>query len=169
MDARRDYEEARRLALHLTAHDPGNTEWQRDLSVYHERLGDVAVAQGRLDEAARAYGDALAIRKKLAAGDPGNTRWQRDLSYSLFQISRLDAEHKHWPDAIGNAEASLQTDERLSQLDRSNVDWQEDVKASRAWLEQLRWQPPRPDKAPCRPAFYPYPASNAACRPAPWR
>ena len=140
VDARRDYEEARRLALHLTALDPGNTQWLRDLSVSYNKLSDVAVAQGRLDEAARAYGDALAIRKKLAAGDPGNTRWQRDLSYSLFQISKLDAEQKHWPDAIGNAEASLQTDERLSQLDRFNVDWQEDVKASRVWLEQLRRQ-----------------------------
>ena len=74
----------RRLALHLTALDPGNTEWQRDLSIYYERLGDMAVAQGRLDEAARAHGDALVIHKKLAAGDPGNTQWQRDLSYSLF-------------------------------------------------------------------------------------
>ena len=140
VDARRDYEETRRLALHLTALDPGNTQWQRDLSVSYERLGVVAVAQGKLDEAARAYRDCLTIAKKLAAGDPGNTGWLRDLSCSLFQISRLDAEQKHWPDAIGNAEASLQTDERLSQLDRSNVDWQEDVKAGRAWLEQLRRQ-----------------------------
>ena len=53
-DARRDYDEARRLALHLTVLDPGNTEWQRDLSVSYEKLGDVAVAQGKLDEAARA-------------------------------------------------------------------------------------------------------------------
>ena len=54
--------------------------------------------------------------------------------------SKLYAKQKHWPDAIANAEASLETDERLSQLDRSNVTWQEDVKASRAWLEQLRQQ-----------------------------
>ena len=140
VDARRDYEETRRLALHLTALDPGNTQWQRDLSVSYNKLGDVAVAQGKLDEAARAYGDGLAIRKKLAAVDPGNTQWQRALFYSLFQISRLDAEQKHWPDAIGNAEASLKIAEQLSQLDRSNVTWQEDVKAGRAWLEQLRRQ-----------------------------
>ena len=106
----------------------------------YDRLGDVAVAQGKLDEAARAYGVALAIAKKLAEGDPGNTEGQRDLSYSLFKISKLQAQQKHWPDAIGNAEASLEIDERLSQLDRSNVIWHEDVKASRAWLEQLRRQ-----------------------------
>ena len=103
-------------------------------------LGNVAVAQGRLDEAARAYGDGLAIAKKLAAGDPGNTEWQRGLLYSLFQISKLQAKQKHWPDAISNAEAVFKIAERLSQLDRSNVAWQKDVKVSRAWLEQLRQQ-----------------------------
>jgi hypothetical protein len=98
----------------------------------------VAVAQGKLDDAARAYGDGLAIRKKLAAGDLSNTAWQRDLSYSFFQISKLQAQQKRWPDAIANAEASLKTDERLSQLDSTNATWQLDVKASRAWLDQLR-------------------------------
>ena len=137
-EARRDYDKARRLALHLTALDPGNTEWQRDLSVSYNKLGDMAVAQGKLDEAERVYGDGLAIPKKLAAGDPGNTQWQRDLVYSLFQISKLQAQQKNWPDAIANVEACLKTSERLSQLDRSNVIWQEDVKASRAWLDQLR-------------------------------
>ena len=43
-----------------------------------ERLGDVAVAQGQLKEAAQAYQDGLEIAKKLAAGDPSNTQWQRD-------------------------------------------------------------------------------------------
>ena len=54
--------------------------------------------------------------------------------------SKLYAKQKHWPDAIANAEAAFKTAERLSQLDRSNVTWQKDVKASRAWLEQLRRQ-----------------------------
>ncbi|MQM32381.1 MAG: hypothetical protein CRU78_18590, partial [Candidatus Accumulibacter phosphatis] len=34
-DARRDYEEAHRLAQRLIDGDPANTEWQRDLSVSH--------------------------------------------------------------------------------------------------------------------------------------
>ena len=136
--ARREFDEAHRLALRLTAGDLSNTAWQRDLSVSHNKLGDVAVAQGKLDDAARAYGDGLAIRKKLAAGDLSNTAWQRDLSYSFFQISKLQAQQKRWPDAIANAEASLKTDERLSQLDSTNATWQLDVKASRAWLDQLR-------------------------------
>ena len=35
----------------LSAADPANTGWQWDVSISHERLGDVAVSQGKLDEA----------------------------------------------------------------------------------------------------------------------
>ena len=66
--------------------DPTNTGWQRDLSVSYNRLGDVAVAQGKLEEAAEAYGESLAISKKLAEGDPTNTGWQRDLSVSYDKL-----------------------------------------------------------------------------------
>src|SRR5204863_3091944 len=45
-DARREYDEAQRLALRLIAGDPSNTAWQRDLSVSYNKLGDVAVALG---------------------------------------------------------------------------------------------------------------------------
>ena len=35
----------------LAAADPSNAAWQRDLSVSHDKLGDVLVAQGQLDAA----------------------------------------------------------------------------------------------------------------------
>jgi tetratricopeptide (TPR) repeat protein len=99
-DARRDYEEAHRMAQRLTAGDPSNTEWQRDLSVSYNRLGDVAVAQGQLEEAARSYGEALAIAKKLAAGDPSNTAWQRDVWVSYWRLADL-AERQNKAEAKG--------------------------------------------------------------------
>ena len=110
-DALREYDEAQRLALRLTAGDPGNTQWQRDLSVSYERLGDVAVAQGKLDDAARAYRDGLAIANKLAAGDPGNTQWQRDLSVSYNKLGdvavaqgKLDDAARAYRDGLAIAE-----------------------------------------------------------------
>lgn len=77
------------MARRLKCGNPSNTQWQRDLSVSHERLGNVAVAQGKLDEAARSYSEALAIRKKLAEGDPSNTQWQRDLCVSYWSLANL--------------------------------------------------------------------------------
>lgn len=63
--------------------------WQRDLSVSYDRLGDVAMAQGKLDAAAQAYRDSLEVRRKLAAADPSNAEWQRDLWVSYWKLADL--------------------------------------------------------------------------------
>ena len=41
--------------------DPGNTEWQRDLSVSHNKVGDVLAAQGDTAAALTAYRAGLDI------------------------------------------------------------------------------------------------------------
>ncbi len=41
--------------MRLAAADPSNTQWQRDLSVSHNKLGDLAVAAGDLTAARTAY------------------------------------------------------------------------------------------------------------------
>jgi hypothetical protein len=61
------------------AADLANTQWQRDLSISHEKLGDVAIAAGDLTAARTAYQASLDIRTRLAAADPANIQWQRDL------------------------------------------------------------------------------------------
>src|SRR5437660_6096786 len=77
------------IAVRLAAADPGNSGWQRDLSVSHDRLGDVAVAAGDLAGARAAYQASLDIRVRLAAADPVNTQWQRDLAYVEQKIREL--------------------------------------------------------------------------------
>ncbi|MBN1418982.1 MAG: tetratricopeptide repeat protein, partial [Planctomycetes bacterium] len=69
--------------------DPSNSSWQRDLSVSHERIGDVLTAQGSLAGALDAYHQALAIRKRLADADPSNSEWQRDLSVSYWKLAEV--------------------------------------------------------------------------------
>jgi tetratricopeptide (TPR) repeat protein len=68
------------------AADPTNTAWQRDLSISHERLGDLAVAAGNLDTAQQRFQAALTIRERLATLDPANAQWQRDLEISRQRI-----------------------------------------------------------------------------------
>ena len=61
----------------LATADPSNAGWQRDLSVSHEKVGDVLTAQGRLDHALEAYRASLAIAERLAAAElrePGGGR-----------------------------------------------------------------------------------------------
>lgn len=93
----------------------------------YERLGDVAVAQGTLDEAARAYGDGLAIRTKL---DPGTTQWQRDLSVSYIMLGdvavvqgKLDEAARAYGDCLAIAR-------KLAAGDPGNTVWQRDLSVS---------------------------------------
>src|SRR5205823_3149240 len=69
----------------LAAADRSNTQWQRDLSISDEKVGDMLNAQGKLDEALKSYRDSLVIRERLAAADRSNTEWQRDLSIYVRQ------------------------------------------------------------------------------------
>ena len=45
----------------LAKADPGNAEWQRELSVTQDRIGDVLIAQGNLPGALAAYEASLAM------------------------------------------------------------------------------------------------------------
>ncbi len=82
---------ASRFERRLAARDPDNAEWQRDLSVSYDRIGDISAARGDRDGALKAYKDGLEIGKKLAARDPGNAEWQRDLSVSYDRIGDICA------------------------------------------------------------------------------
>ena len=74
----REAEQAFRAALRAAV---ANGD-ERDLSVSHNKIGDVQVAQGDLAGALTSYRASLAIRDRLAKADPGNAGWQRDLSRS---------------------------------------------------------------------------------------
>ena len=89
--ARAAYQAGLDIRVRLAAADPANTGWQRDLSVSHNRLGDVAVAAGDLAAARTAYQAGLDIAVRLAAADPANTQWQRDLEGIQQKISSLDS------------------------------------------------------------------------------
>ena len=80
------YRDSLAITERLAKADPSNTGWQRDLSVSYNKIGDVLVAQGKLDEALTAYRDSLAIAERLRQADPGNAGWQRDLSVSYDRV-----------------------------------------------------------------------------------
>jgi hypothetical protein len=53
---------------------PGNAGWQRDLSVSHNRIGDVLRARGNLPAALEAFQASLAIRERLLTPRHGRPR-----------------------------------------------------------------------------------------------
>jgi tetratricopeptide (TPR) repeat protein len=82
--AKATYTQAGEIAAAAVKADPGNDarytqQWQRDLSVSTNKIGDVLVNQGNLPDALKSFQAGLAIAKALADADKGNAGWQRDL------------------------------------------------------------------------------------------
>jgi len=118
------------IAERLAAADRSNMQWQRDLSVSYEKIGDVLMAQGRLEETLKAYRDGLAIRERLAAADRSNTQWQRDLSISYNKVGDVLVAQGKLEEALKAYRDSLAIAERLAAADRNNTEWQRDLSIS---------------------------------------
>jgi tetratricopeptide (TPR) repeat protein len=115
------------IAKRLAARDPNNAEWQRDLSVSYDRVGDIGAARGDRDGALKAFSDALEIAKRLAARDPEIAEWQRDIAYSYWRVGNMQ---KQSADTIGMLQSfqdALEICEKLTKKDPSNAMWQTDV------------------------------------------
>jgi hypothetical protein len=75
----------------LAKRDPANAQWQRDLSVSNNKIGDVLVAQGDGPGALAAYQAGLTIRQGLAKSDPANTQWHVDVAASCAKLGSLES------------------------------------------------------------------------------
>jgi tetratricopeptide (TPR) repeat protein len=129
-----------RLCALLCDADPENTEFQRDLSISYNKLGDLAVAAGDAAAARQAYTDGLHIRERLARLAPENTAFQRDLSISYNKLGDLAV-------AAGDAAAArdfyskdLEIAERLARLAPENAAWQRDLAVSYSKLIRVAEQ-----------------------------
>ncbi len=107
--------------------DPANAGWQRDLSVIHNKLGDVAVAAGDLAGARAAFQAGLDIRVRLAAADPANAGWQRDLSVSHSRLGDVAVAAGDLAAARAAYQAALDIAARLAAADPANAGWQRDL------------------------------------------
>jgi tetratricopeptide (TPR) repeat protein len=136
----------------LAKSDPGNSGWQRDLSVAQGFVAIILDAQGNLSEALAGYQRTLEIQARLAKSDPGNAGWQRDLSVSYNKVGDVLKEQGTLPEALNAYRDSLVIAERLAKSDPSNAGWQVDVAfcllgAGRQWRKaRLR----RSEAAPLR-------------------
>ena len=83
------YQQLLKLTMKLVEAEPDNTEWQRDLSVSHNKVGDMHQANGDGVSALKAYEDGLAIAKRLVELDPSVVEWQTDLAVSYYKLSQV--------------------------------------------------------------------------------
>jgi tetratricopeptide (TPR) repeat protein len=129
-EALKSYRDSLTISDRLAKSDPGNANWQRDLSISFEKVGDVLVAQGNLSEALKSYRDSLTIRDRLAKSDPGNAGWQRDLSVSFDNVGNVMVAQGNQSEALKSYRDSLSIADRLAKSDPGNAGWQRDLSVS---------------------------------------
>jgi tetratricopeptide (TPR) repeat protein len=76
----------------MLAETPGNTDWQHDVSVALERLGDALLAQGDRTAALTAYGEILDLRRALSARNPNDISLRRGVSVVLQKVGEARQE-----------------------------------------------------------------------------
>ena len=66
--------------------DAGNTQWQYDVGIGNEQVGDILKAQGDFAGALKSYQAKQQIVGRLVNTDPANANWQRDLWVSYIKV-----------------------------------------------------------------------------------
>ena len=122
--------QARDIFRALVVSNPDSDDFQRELSVSNERIGDVLMVQGQLDAALAAYRDSLAIRKPLALKHPDNTECQRDLSVGDNKIGDVLLAKGQLDEALAAYQDGLTIRKALVLKDPSNAKWQRDLSVS---------------------------------------
>ena len=118
-------EQAREASRALLRHqraarsaEPDRADYQRDLSVSYDRMGDLNRALGQGEAARQAFLNSLAIRERLANAEPDRADYQRDLSVSYNKMGDLYRRSRRGRAAPGLLN-SLAISERLATRARS--------------------------------------------------
>jgi tetratricopeptide (TPR) repeat protein len=124
-----------RLAKALNAYGEGSRAAsvsgdERDLSVGHNKIGDVELRLGNGDAALASYRKSLAIHETLALRYPANTERQRDLSVSHDRIGDVELRLGNGDAALAAYRTSLAIREGLALRDPANTEWQRDLSIS---------------------------------------
>jgi tetratricopeptide (TPR) repeat protein len=98
--AHRSFVSAMHVAGERVAARPDSETALRDLSVSHNKIGDVLRAQGDLAGALAAYRQSLKIAEALSARDAANTQWQRDLIVSYVKLSEVTGDKAYVSQAL---------------------------------------------------------------------
>ena len=115
------------ILQNLASRDPGNQEWQFDLSFGLDNVGDVQKAMGDLPAAMHSYQEGLAIRRKLAAQEPANANRQRRLANSLLKVGSAQEATGDLAATLRSYAESLEITRKLVAQNPGNITWQRDL------------------------------------------
>ncbi|MGE3163581.1 MAG: CHAT domain-containing protein, partial [Planctomycetota bacterium] len=110
--------------------EPDRSDYQRDLSVFYERMGDLYRALGQGQQAREAFQSALEIAQRLAELEPDRSDYQRDLSVFYERMGDLYRALGQGQQAREYYEKDLEIAQRLAELEPDRSDYQRDLSVS---------------------------------------
>jgi tetratricopeptide (TPR) repeat protein len=125
--ARRKYEDSRRRAEREIEDHSANAEWQRNLAISYESLGDAEKDGEEYGKAAEWYQKALTIAERLAAADPGNVQAQHDVIVAQTALAEIETLSGQETEARQRYERLRDMAVPLAQANKSDADLQRDL------------------------------------------
>jgi tetratricopeptide (TPR) repeat protein len=124
------YNQALLLSETRAREHPNRDDYQRDLSVSYDRMGNLLRALGQDEQAKTFYEKSLRIRERLAADEPNRADYQRDLSVSYNKLGDLLRALGQGEQAKTFYEKSLRIIERLAADEPNRIDYKHDLGSS---------------------------------------
>jgi tetratricopeptide (TPR) repeat protein len=121
------YGEAFETAAALAAEAPASLEFQRDLSVSHQKLGMLAADRGDSEAAGRHFLASREIRERLVSLAPRDPTREWDLAGSLDRLGQLALDTGDLAAARREFTALAAVMQRLTAIDPANLDWRRDL------------------------------------------
>jgi tetratricopeptide (TPR) repeat protein len=106
--------------------DPGNRDWQYELSLSHNRIGDALAVASRHAESLDHYNTALGIRQRLAEG-AAEPRWRDALAASYTKMGDALRALVRREEALEAYDKALRIREGLAAGDPENSQWQQEL------------------------------------------
>jgi tetratricopeptide (TPR) repeat protein len=120
--ATRDFRRAQALSERLGKLEPDIARWQLELSICHDRIGDVLSAQGESAAALVEFRSAMAIRQRLASAEPSSSKWQLGLSISHDRIGGVLLAQGEGAAALHEFRAAMAIQQQLANADPTNAE-----------------------------------------------
>ena len=121
----------------LVKQQPGNTDFDYQLSVSYGRMGDALHEQRKLSEAMQAYKACLEIDERLVRLEPAHVEWQREVAVDYQRIGDVLREQNNLPEALKSLRTSLEIFEQLAKADPENLRKQSDVASSDQYIGDI--------------------------------
>lgn len=118
------YNEAMRQSSLLAEEEPTEILWQRNLSISHERLGNLATKQGDYTTAKDSHISALKIRESLAINSPDFSMWVELLCLSRTHLGHIAKEQGDINEAQALYATAYDAAKDLVSRDTRNKEWQ---------------------------------------------